>query len=156
MSPLIPDLHALRQRLLGAWTLQRWTIAGDDGRAPQQPFGEGATGLIVYTPDGWMSAAIARADRAPLSAASVRQVPVAEQAAAFEGYFHYAGRFSLQQRDGVPHVVHQVQWSLNPGFVGSAQWRRLRFDGDDGLELSADEALGGQQRAHCLAWQRAA
>jgi hypothetical protein len=156
MNPPSLELHTLRQRLLGAWTLQRWTIALDDGRAPQQPFGEGATGLIVYTADGWMSAAIARADRAPLSAASVRQVPVAEQAAAFEGYFHYAGRFSLALREGVPHVVHQVQWSLNPGFVGSEQVRRLRFDGEQGLELAADEPVGGQLRAHRLAWQRAA
>jgi hypothetical protein len=149
-----PDLDAVRRRLQGAWTLVRWDIDAGDGRTPQQPFGAGATGLIVYTADGWMSAAIARAGRPPLATPSVRQAPPAQQLAAFESYFHYAGPYALRSVDGVVHVVHRVQWSLNPNFVGSEQQRRVDFDGDADLLLSADEPAGAVTRRHRLHWRR--
>ena len=155
MSDVLVDLERVRERLLGAWTLVRWQIE-IDGRPSQQPFGEDATGLIVYSADGWMNATIARAGRAPLSATSVRQVPLDEQGAAFESYFNYAGPFSFEAIDGVPHVRHEVRWSLNPGFVGTTQLRRIAFDGSARLSLSADEPVGNTVRRHRLAWHRAA
>jgi hypothetical protein len=155
MSDVLADLEPVRERLLGAWTLDRWQIA-IEGREPQQPFGEGATGLIVYSADGWMNASIARAGRIALSTASVRQAPAAEQCAAFESYFNYAGPFALEAIEGVPHVRHEVRWALNPGFVGTTQLRRIAFDGADRLSLSADEPVGNTVRRHRLDWRRAA
>lgn len=150
------DLNAVRKTLLGAWSLVRWQIDLGGGRAPSLPFGADATGLIVYTADGWMNASIARPGRAALSAASVRQVPLAEQGAAFESYFNYAGPYRLREIDGVPHVVHAVRFSLNPNFVGSEQIRRIQFEGGDRLTLSADEPVQGVVRRHRLEWCRAA
>ena len=147
------SLDTVRELLLGAWRLVGWRITSA-GRA-SEPFGPGADGLIVYTADGWMNASIARADRARLSAGSVRQASDSEQCAAFESYFNYAGRYTLRAIDGVAHVVHSVQFSLNPNFVGSEQVRRIHFDGDDRLSLSADEPVGGGLRQHCLDWRRA-
>jgi hypothetical protein len=154
MDPAQTDLERVHGQLLGAWTLERWQI-DIEGRAPAHPFGADATGLIVYSPDGWMNATIARAGRRPLSATSVRQAPVAEQCAAFESYFNYAGPFSLQLVGNVPHVLHEVRFSLNPGFVGTSQLRRIRFDGPDRLSLSADEPVGNTVRRHRLDWRRA-
>lgn len=154
--PPTDDLATIRRRLLGGWTLHAWTITAGDGAAVQHPFGANPTGLIVYTDDGWMNASIARAGRAPLAAASPRQAPLAEQAEAFRSYFNYAGRYTLRRVDGAPHVVHAVAWSLNPGFVGSEQVRRVSFDGERDLVLSADESVGGGLRHHRLHWRRAA
>ena len=156
MPDALDDLAAVRQRLLGAWLLHRWAIEFSDGRAASLPFGAGASGLIIYTADGWMNASIARAARPVLSAPSVRQAPAAEQCAAFESYFNYGGPFTLRLIDGAPHVVHSVRFSLNPNMVGSEQVRRIRFDGADRLTLSADEAVGGVVRQHRLEWRRAA
>ena len=77
--------------LLGTWFLVRWDITYGDGRAPSLPFGDQATGMIMYTTDGTMNACIARGARAPLSSESVRSAPVEERLAAFESYFQYAG-----------------------------------------------------------------
>ena len=150
-----PNLDDIRAQLLGAWTLARWGVDFSDGRAASFPFGADAVGLIVYSADGWMNASIARTGRSPLSAASVRQAPVAEQCAAFESYFNYAGSFLLRVINGEPHVVHAVHFSLNQNFVGSEQVRRIRFDGADRLTLSADERVGDTLRQHRLDWQRA-
>ncbi len=149
------DLGVVRAQLLGAWLLRRWAISFDNGSADSLPFGADATGLITYTACGWMNASIARAARAPLSAPSVRQAPAAEQRAAFESYFNYAGPFALRLIGGAPHVVHSVRFSLNPNIVGTEQVRRIRLIGAHHLTLSADESAGGTVRAHRLEWRRA-
>lgn len=135
--------------LVGAWQLKRWeTVYEDGGRT--EPFGSGAQGLIQYTADGWMSATIMAAGRRRLSRGNPRAAPVAERAAAFDGYFSYAGRWRL--RDGV--VQHDVTLALNPALVGTPQLRDAKLAGRT-LTLSAAEDVAGGQRVHRLVWQRA-
>lgn len=144
--------------LLGSWQLVRWDITYGDGRRPTLPFGEQATGLIVYTGDGFMSACIAAAGRTPLSSASVRSAPEAERLAAFESYFQYAGTYKLRKAATGLQVVHRVSHSLNPNFVGSEQVRSVAFDADGMLSLSASDTVPNSSvaRHHRLTWKRAA
>lgn len=48
---------ALRAALLGAWDLVAWQIDYSDGRDRSWPFGPGASGLLLYTPEGLTGAA---------------------------------------------------------------------------------------------------
>ncbi len=74
--------------LVGTWHLVRWDISYDGGRAPSLPFGASATGMILYTHDGSMSACIAAGrSRANLSSDSVRSAPVAERLGRFRELF---------------------------------------------------------------------
>lgn len=141
--------------LTGCWQLQRWSIGYSDGRTPTLPYGEAATGLLLYSADGWMSACIARAGRGHLGSDSVRHAPPAEQLAAFESYFQYAGRYTVHQgKDGL-QVVHSVTHSLNPNFVGTEQVRNMAFGVDGSLTLSASDSLTGSvTRLHSLIWSR--
>ena len=49
----------MENHLIGGWRLVRWEITYDDCRPPTNPLGPDATGLIAYTPDGWMNASMA-------------------------------------------------------------------------------------------------
>lgn len=143
--------------LLGVWQLLRWEIAYDDGRPATYPYGADASGLILYTHDGAMSACIARAGRAPLSSASVRSAPQAQRLAAFESYFQYAGTYEIQPHpEGGQQVVHRVSHALNPNFVGTEQVRRMALGSDGTLTLSASDTVPGSQvlRHHRLIWRR--
>jgi hypothetical protein len=145
--------------LLGSWQLVRWVITYGDSRPPSWPYGEHATGLIVYSADGFMSACIAAAGRPPLSSASVRSAPVAERISAFESYFQYAGRYELRQTPaGGLQVVHRVSHALNPNFMGSEQVRQVSFDSAGVLTLSASDTVPNSAvaRHHRLVWKRAA
>jgi hypothetical protein len=135
--------------LVGAWRLKRWETVYEDGRRTE-PFGAGAEGLIQYTADGWMSATIMAAGRRRLSRGNPRAAPAAERAAAFDGFFSYAGRWSL--RGGV--LRHEVTLALNPAMVGTTQFRDARLAGRT-LTLSASEDVAGGQRTHRLEWRRA-
>ncbi|MDP9845964.1 lipocalin-like domain-containing protein [Streptosporangium lutulentum] len=131
--------------LVGAWRLVEWRIVRADGRV-SHPFGTDAVGLLCYTPDGHMSATIARSGRAPLPAGSPRQASAEARAEAFTSFFSYAGRYELR----AGHVAHDVEIALNPAFVGTTQIRELNFD-DDRLVLAAEE----DGKWHTLIWARA-
>ena len=149
-------IHDTTQRLLGQWQLAGWRIDYGDGRPATFPFGPDATGLILYTTDGGMSACIARAGRKQLSSESVRSAPVEERLAAFESYFQYAGRFTVRVHEGRVQVVHQVSHALNPNFIGTDQVRNVDFAADGTLTLSASDRVPGSavERHHRLIWKR--
>jgi hypothetical protein len=146
----VADLTA--ESLVGAWQLQRWETVREDarqGRTVSLPFGAGAEGLLLYTADGWMSATIMAEGRRPLSRANPRGAPAAERAAAFDGYFSYAGRWSVQGSQ----VHHEVTVALNPAMVGTLQVREARLVGRT-LTLSAEETVADGVRRHRLVWKR--
>ena len=139
------------RQLHGGWDLLAWRIDYDDGRPASFPFGADASGMLLYTPDGCMSAGIARRERAGLGGGSVRHASAGQRAAAFDSYFHYHGTWSV---DG-GQVAHTVTGALNPDFVGTRQVRTATLAGDE-LELSAEDLLPGTavRRRHVLRWRR--
>lgn len=143
MTPFDP------QRLVGAWQLARWYTTYEDGKVTE-PLGSGAEGLLVYTADGWMSAAIMAAGRPRLSRGNPRAAPIAERAAAFDTYFSYCCRWRVVGRT----VEHRVTLSHNPALVGTVQVRKIQMSGRQ-LTLSAEEPAPGGLRVHRLQWRRA-
>lgn len=137
------------RRLVGAWQLVRWSITYEDG-AVTEPLGPAAEGLLVYTADGWMSAAIMAAGRPRLSRGNPRAAPIAERASAFDTYFSYCCRWRVVGRS----VEHRVTLSHNPALVGTVQVRRIQMVGRR-LTLSAVEPVPGGQRVHRLQWRPA-
>lgn len=136
--------------LLGGWRLLAWRIEYQDGRI-SYPFGDDAKGQLLYSRDGSMSATVCAADRPALSDQNVRNTPHQEQADAFRSYFHYAGQWRIDNQD----VIHEVELSLNPGFVGTEQVRRVEIVTAGQMILSAEEAIPhGGSRRHALEWQR--
>lgn len=134
--------------LLGTWVCHRWTIRYEDGRMTQ-PFGERPQGFILYTADGFMSATIAAAERKPFRAKNPRDASAAERSTAFDSYFSYAGRWRLSRG----RVEHRVTLALNPGMVGSSQWREVLLEGRR-LTLAADERTPRGLRRHEIEWRR--
>jgi hypothetical protein len=143
-----PNAHTL---LPGAWLLISWQIFDEKGPAFSEPFGPHPKGLLQYTAEGWMSAAIGRADRPALPAGiSPRRMSPALLADAWLSYFHYAGRWRIEG----DCVIHSVTQSLNPNMVGTEQVRHMHFDRAK-LTLTGFENVGQQNRRHVLRWQRA-
>lgn len=138
------DLH-------GSWLLREWRIEYPDGRPATTPFGPDPVGVLIYAPDGWMSATMSWRRRTPLSAVSALKADDRSKAAAFQEYLAYSGRWRL---DG-QRIAHDVQMSMNPSLVGTCQYRDATLR-DGILTLGAAESIGaGQQRQHSIVWRRA-
>lgn len=103
--------------LIGAWELVSCTMVLADGSI-EHPYGHEPGGVILYTPDGWMSAHLIGSGRASPGAGSCSS---------------YFGRFSVSERDAL--VVHHVRGASDQRIVGD-QPRRYRIDGDT-LTLAA-------------------
>lgn len=140
-----------QKNFIGGWHLLSWEIRYSDNDRVSQPFGANPHGLILYTPDGYMNAVIARTDRAQFPVdQSIKSLSTEILAEAYAGYFQYAGRYRIEGQN----VIHSVQMSLNPNFVGSEQVRGFAFEGNR-LTLTGEDQVGEQTRMHCLCWQRA-
>lgn len=82
---------ALRDRLVGAWRLDEFSVAAQDGTVS---LGEDVEGLIVYTPDGYMSAQLME----PGPSGEFMPGTLEEDAAAAAGYIAYSGRSTSTRR----------------------------------------------------------
>ena len=120
--------------LVGCWTLRSCRSVTENGEV-SYPFGQNATGLLLYTPDNHMAVQIAAADRGSIGADNpMSPAAGAEQRAnAFSTYLAYFGTYEVE-RD---RVIHDVQMSLFPDWSGQRQVRAFTLDGGT-LTLTRD------------------
>ena len=141
-----------KQDLVGSWLLESWAIGYESRDLIGMPFGEDPEGLLVYTEQDWMSAAINHPEREVFpEPGSPRAQDDATLARAYRTYFHYAGRYQVRGND----VIHYVTQHTVPNLVGTEQLRHAELNGNT-LVLSGREMVGGEVRYHTLVWHRAA
>jgi Lipocalin-like domain len=137
-------MTSLAAALVGTWQLERWELVYQDGRAPECPLGEDATGFLMYTADGYVSASLARAGR------SILDPSEACKAKAFDAYFGYAGRYEI--RDNT--ILHRIALAPNPGLTGVETLRHATL-GAGRLILTGPDFAAASPRSHRIAWRRA-
>lgn len=104
----------LRDAVLGAWELVSFSTRDVDTGEERHPLGTEPRGLITYTPDGHMSAQLAKAD--------------------MSDYVAYGGPFEADEESSTLH--HDVTMSTMPELLATPQFRHAVVDGDR-LVLSA-------------------
>ena len=138
--------------LIGTWRLVEWTLTLD-GEPAAKPFGGVATGILMYTATGRMSATLMRTDRPELGSTTLASATVEQRAAAASGYLAYAGSYEVVDDE----VHHHVEVSLFPDWVGGVQRRRVSWqDGDLVLSSVGTVTRDGKQAANRLRWRRIA
>ncbi len=143
----------MSQNLVGTWKLVEWTAAVD-GR-PMTPFGGETTGLITYTEDGRMWGTLMRVDRPLVDGDTFAAAPEPERATAAAGYLNYAGTYRLEGTT----VVHEVEVSLFPNWIGTEQvremqWARNNRGGHDLLLSAKSTSRKGEIVTNRLIWRR--
>jgi hypothetical protein len=135
--------------ILGTWALIATEWRRADGRHAN-PFGEGATGILIYDAAGYMSAQIMRNDRPPgdTTHAGIDSA----MASATPGYVAYFGAFEVDDAAGV--VTHRVIGAAHPAWVGREFGRRYSIESDV-LTLRDDlVAADGVAVDAATTWQR--
>jgi hypothetical protein len=134
------------KQLVGNWNLVSYVTENPDG-SRGKPYGN-AVGRLSYDEHGHMAGQVMRPDRANVAPGDWQAQQVRS---AYAGYIAYFGTY--QVNDAGDTVVHRVEGALNPGWVGGAQVRRLKFDGDL-LILSTQVEKGGALVNHVLTWRK--
>jgi hypothetical protein len=136
--------------LIGTWRLVSWENRSVEDGQVSYPLGEDATGYIMYNEDGYMFVAIMAPHRLRFAHDDLLSATKEEEALAEETYVSYCGRYDFLG----DRVVHHVEMSLFPNWIGGDQERLVDLRGER-LTLSTRALLlrGIQQTAH-LIWER--
>jgi hypothetical protein len=129
------------------WELVSYESTEPDGRK-RRPFGDAINRM--RDAGGNMTGQVMRPDR-PIFHAQERAIEKVR--AAYTGFIAYFGTYVVNPTGD--EVVHHVIGALNPGWVGSDQVRRMRFEGEK-LILEADVTRPDGLARHVLTWQRLA
>jgi Lipocalin-like domain len=145
---------SLRDQLIGAWKLVSYVEEPVDGSAPSYPFGEDAKGIIMYTPDGFMSAQLSVRERVPFASDDWYQGKPEEFAAAASSYFAYTGPFQVDEE--AQTLTHSMFISLFPNWIGQTQPRVAHIDRDI-LTITTDKPVESRGKIvnPQLRWKRA-
>ena len=138
-----------REALIGAWQLLSWENRAADGQLTY-PMGTDALGSLLYTADGRFSVIISRRGRAGFAAGDLLSGTTEEKARAVEGFVAYAGRYSFHG----DRVVHHVELSLFPNWVGTDQERSVELSGDRLILSARPLLLAGTRQVPRLVWER--
>jgi hypothetical protein len=144
---------SLAEQLVGAWVLETYETEDPDGTV-REPFGPQAIGLLVYGADGRMAVQVMDPRRPGWERRAPEDERREQVTAAADGYIAYAGRFEVEEA-ALPAVVHHVEISLVPNWVGRPQRRLVALDGDR-LRLTAQALeVAGRTTIPRLSWRRA-
>jgi len=142
----------LFKQLLGSWTLVELIEVPVDGGEITYPMGRQPKGIIMYSPDGYMSAQIMNSDRSYVTEEHAASAPLGfSQPGAT--YLAYSGAFYTYDEKQI--VKHTMYVSLFPDWTGETQSRLVHFsDGLLHLESGQPFIANGRLVIHRLTWKR--
>ena len=144
---------ASADRFTGTWRLLacegRWT----DGRI-SHPYGQSPSGQLMYDGKGRFSGQIMTKERPSFVTGNLLKGSDEEVRAAFEGYVAYYGSYTVDEDQGL--MIHQVEGSFFPNWIGERQLREFEFSDDGRLELRTLPIKGSRaDLTVVLLWERA-
>ena len=144
-------MSSQHESLVGTWRLVSFVTSDGQGGV-RQYWDERASGVIIYTPAGLVSAQLYDARRPRLGTAWDRaSAPAAH--AAFIGMASYYGRYSVDAARGT--VTHVIEGAMAPDWIGTELVRGYRFLAPNRVELrvltSAEGPVAGDT---ALVWER--
>lgn len=114
--------------LVGTWRIERFTDTDAAGKI-SYPYGEHPKGYIVYDASGHVHVQIMRMPAAvPFASGDDTQGTNDEVRAAYRGYVAYFGTYHIDTQKGL--VVHRIEGSLMPSYLGTDQPRPFRIERD--------------------------
>jgi hypothetical protein len=132
---------------VGSWALVSFEHILPSGEV-NRPFGDSPSGAILYQSDGHMSAQVSVGSRKTIAGDDPLRASAEEAAEAWRAYLGYWGSFQVFLAKQI--VVHRVEGSSFPNWIGTEQVRHFRFDGANRLILEAQSSSGHSK----LIWQR--
>ncbi|WP_263354714.1 lipocalin-like domain-containing protein [Acidicapsa acidisoli] len=137
------------KEFLGSWSLVSFEHVLSTGEV-LKPFGDAPLGSILYQADGHMSAQVSALNRPELSSDDPLEASVDEVSDAWRSYLGYWGSYRVFAERRV--VVHRVEGSSFPNWVGTEQIRHFHFDESNRLILETHSLVGHFK----LTWQKRA
>lgn len=138
---------ATRQDFVGAWKLISFHNKDEDGNL-SYPFGKDAKGMIYYDRSGYMGVNIMPEGRVKFQSGDMFIATKDEIESAIK-YISYAGKYTVKE----DKVVHQIEVSLFPNWVGVDQERFYKFVGNRLVLSTRPMKFNGKKVVSELVWE---
>lgn len=139
----------MQDRLIGTWQLVSCQLISSDDQVTY-PYGKDAIGYLIYTKDKYMSVNIMVANRTKFNTEELVGGTIKEKAIAAETYLSYCAKYEVQK----DKVIHYVEASLFPNWIGVVQERFLVLEGKKLALTTPPFLVNGKQKAAHLIWER--
>lgn len=137
--------ESFRDQVIGTWKLLEYTRENKEGER-YFPLGENATGFLLYTPDGYMSAQLMAQMRPEYTLGDLHNGTTEEMAKAAHGYHAYSGQYEVDEENQT--LYHHMEVSMIPNRLGKVQDRKIAMDGNKMVITSA-------ATSSYIVWERA-
>jgi hypothetical protein len=146
--------EGLHERLIGAWKLVSYQEIPVDGSEPFEPLGHEPKGIIMYTPDGYLSAQLSKPDRPNFASGDWFAGTAEDYTSEASSYIAYSGPFHVDE--SAQTLTHSMFVSLFPDWTGQTQPRKVTLEGDR-LDLGSVTPIqsSGKTVMSVLTWRRA-
>jgi hypothetical protein len=141
----------IASEFVGTWRLASYSAVTSSGETIY-PMGPNVRGRIIYDAGGRMAVQLGNADRSAFAAGDPGAASAAEVRTAFDGYLAYFGAYTVDAGRGT--VVHHLEMSLNPNWIGVDQVRYFDLHGDWLTLKTPPMVMGGVERVATLVWER--
>lgn len=154
------EKQSLRHQLIGAWELVEYSAFPSNNPSDKvYPMTKEVTGIIIYTPNGYMSAQLQVPGQPPFLKNDLNGGTREEFAEAGKNYLAYTGPFYLDESGDVPLLQHHMTNSSFPNWLGNTQTRLVKItaDGDDQyltLGPESETVVMGKKQISQLVWRR--
>ncbi len=135
--------------LVGQWRLLAWRRIADGGTVTY-PFGEGATGLLIYTAESRMAVQMTAAGRPRLDTTDPRGGSTEQRAAAYSTHLSYAGRYEVNGGE----VTHRIEGCSFPNWSDTVQVRPFTCDGTTLVLRTPPSQIDGVTVVNEMSWIR--
>jgi hypothetical protein len=137
--------------VVGTWRLVSYDTQTTDG-VKSYPLGQDLEGLAIYLPNGRVSIQFMRRDRPLFKSGDAWRGTLEEERAAFEGFFGYAGRYTIDAARSI--VTHHLEIASAPNYVGTDLVRTFSMSGNRLTLRTPQRQLAGQTSSSTLVWER--
>ena len=141
------NMKTSSKKFVGSWELKEWTAELNNGEMVF-PFGEEVKGRITYDEKGNMAVQIMKKNMLQFLSEDPLQAQPDEVIGAYNGFIAYCGSYEVNFNNN--QVVHQIEISSFPNWVGQNQIRNYEFK-EDKLILRTD-VIGSSR--HKLIWEK--
>ena len=114
------------------------------------PLGKNPVGYIMYNDEGYMAVALMASNRRRFSSIDITGGTNDEIVAAYGTYISYCGKYEVTE----DRVIHHVEVSSYPNWIGEDQVRFYKFEGDKLILSTPPMIFGGKQQSGYLIWER--
>lgn len=146
-------MTSIKNEIIGTWELLSYIEVPINGLDSSFPFGKTPKGLLLYSPDGYMSVQISASEGWRYASDDRMLASTEELHKRLRGYLAFSGKYTVDNRKA--HVIYQIESSFFPNWEGTQQIRKLDFEGDILFQKSLDPIQSDGQMVHAyMTWKR--